>query len=293
MALVLLAEPALAEPCVSARHIELPESPTEDVPRVCISPGLTTVFSFDAPLVPGAVLIEGVDGFSLVEPGASTLKLVPSERVPLGKELNATVRFADNLAPRLVTVVLVVHAAEAASLVEVHRRPRTAESYRLEVVEKDAEIRRLRQDLAQLRLGEAGPGSLTGLIASNVLGDHGVTTRNLSKHFTQLSSPPLRQGLVVTYRSSRRVAVAVSLRSGREVEPAWEVAGAALTPAGRAGEGVKVLSIWQAGLPSSAQGLRVVVEAESPLRATEGTFTLKLWSADGKRSITLDNVTFE
>lgn len=87
---------------------------------MCISPGQTTAFSFDSQLAPGSVSVEEAERFTKVEPGPSTLKLVPSEKVPIGRQLRVTVRFADGAAPSSAAFVLVAHAAQSASLVEVH-----------------------------------------------------------------------------------------------------------------------------------------------------------------------------
>ena len=291
LALAFLAGPALAAPCSTVRHLEFPAVPTGDVQPVCISPGQTTVFSFDADLVPESVRVEGREGFTKVEPGASTLKLVPSEEMPLGKALRLTVHFADKAAPSSASFLLVAHAEEAASLVEVHRRQRTAESYQQELKAKEEETRQLRDEVARLRADKAGPGGLRGLFAAGVIENEGVASKDLSGSLTESPTNPLRPGFVMGYRSARRVALAVELNNPAGA-PTWTAEGATLTLEGKRGVSLKVLPVWQNGpIPSGGRRL-VVVEAEANAEEARGTFTLKVWAEGGTRTVTVPGVTF-
>jgi uncharacterized protein (TIGR02268 family) len=290
LALVLLAGPALAAPCLPVRHIEIPAVPAREVQPVCISTGETTVFSFDADIAPESVTLEGADLFTKVEPGPSTLKLVPSEKVPPGKELRVTVRFADNAAPSSASFVLVAHAAEATSLVEVHRQKRTAKSLQQELKATKEEARQLREENTRLRADKESPGGLTGLLASGVMGKEGVASKDLTRDFTQPPTNPLTVGVVTDYRSTGRVALELWLLNP-EGAPAWTAEGAALTLEGKRGGALKVLKVWQEKPIPPGKDRRVVVEAESPPDGARGPYTLKLWEADGARTVTLSGVT--
>lgn len=290
LTLVLLAGPALAEPCRSMRHIELAAAPSGQVQRVCISPGQTTLFSFDTPLVPGSVTLEGADGFTWVEPGASTLKLIPSEKTPLGRELRMTVRFADGTAPSSATFMLVAQAAEAASLVEVHRWKSPAESCQQELRAKKEETRLLREENARLRAQKEGPGGLTGLLASGVLGMHGVVAQDLTNGIARDPMNPLAIPQVSQYRAEGRVALEMSLENPAGA-PTWRVERATLTHEGKQGQELKVLRVWQQEPLLPGQRGRVIVEAELPRKGDQGPYTLRLWDAESQRALTLAHVT--
>ncbi len=291
LVLVLLAGPALAVPCVTVRHVEIPAVPAGDAQPVCISPGRTTVFSFDADLVPESVRVEGREGFAKVEPGASTLKLVPSEKVPLGKALRVTVHFADNAAPSSANLVLVAQAEEATSLVEVHRQKRTAESYKQELKVKEEEARQLREEVARLRADKAGPGGLRGLLTSGVMATGGVAFKDLAASFTESPTNPLKAGLVMVYRSASRVALKVELNNP-EGAPSWTAEDATLTLEGKRGVGLKVLPVWQGGPIAPGGRQFVMVEAEATAEEARGTFTLKMREEGGTRTVTIGGVTF-
>ena len=291
LALVVLAGPALAAPCQSVRHLEILATASGEAQRVCISPGQTTVFSFDTPLAPGAITLEGADGFTWVEPGTSTLKLIPSDKAQLGRELRVTVRFVDSAAPSSATFVLVAHAAEAASLVEVHRRTRSAESYQQELREKEEEARQLREENARLRMNKEGPGGLTGLLVSGSMDMGGVTAQNLTEAVMTASTGALQVRRLRSFRSTGRVAIELLLRSPKDA-PAWTVAGATLIHEGKQGQGLKVLSLWQQAPTALEHNKRVIVEAESPGDANQGPYTLRLWDTEGQRAITVAHLTF-
>ncbi len=296
LTLVLQAGPALAQSDAAAcmadvRHIDVSAESSGEARPVCISPGQTTVFSFDAQLAPGSVSVEEAARFAKVEPGPSTLKLVPSEKVPLGKPLRVTVRFADGAAPSSAAFVLVAHAAHSASLVEVHREERSPESYQQEVRAKEEEVRRCREENARLRAERATPGGLVGPLVSGVIGVQGVAAANLLFTVQGPLVNSLEVGALRGYRSANRVVLALTL-SNRVGAPTWTAEDATLTLASKRGEGLKVLSVWQASpiLPGEYQ--RVMVEAEVPTDGTRGPFTLTLWAAGGQHAVTLEDVTF-
>jgi uncharacterized protein (TIGR02268 family) len=247
------------------------------------------VFSFDSDLVPGSVRLEGHEGFARVEPGPSTLKLLPSKEVPLGKALRVTVDFADKAVPSSATFVLVVHAEEAAALVEVHRYQRTAESLQRELRAKEEETRQLREEVARLRADRTGTGGLRGLLASGVIGTAGVASQDIAETITAPPMPSLRMGSIWGYRSSSRVAVTLELRNLEGASP-WTTAGATLQD--QRGVSLQMLPVWQEAPTVPGKWRHVVVEAEAPSSEARGPFTLRLWEADGTRSLVLGGVTF-
>jgi uncharacterized protein (TIGR02268 family) len=296
LALALVAMPALAQsspaPCPTGiHHVELPAVPTGELPQVCISQGLSTLFSFDTDLKPEAVTLDGAERFTKVDPGQSTLKLVPSEKVRPGELLRLTVRFKDNSAPSSATFLLVVHAAQAVPLVNVHRQPRTVESYRDELQTKEEEVRQYREENARLRAESAGPGGLAGLLASGLMGGKGIVAEDLIRRIAQHPSNARSVAFIASYRAAGRVAVAVTF-DDLEGTPTWTAEGATLSLEGKKGVELRVRTVWQEASIPSRKPLRVVVEAEATDQEAQGRFTLKLWEASGARTVTLGNVTF-
>jgi len=296
LALVLSGSVAVAPDAVTCsggvRHIELPAEPTGELLTACISPGRTTLFSFDAELLAESLSLEGSDDFSRVEVGPSTLKLMPSGKLSAGARRRVRVGFKDGAAPRSAVFVLAVQAAQADPLVNVYRQARTVESYQQELAEKEAEARQCREENARLRGEQQGPGGLVGLLAAGLMSASGVMPRDILKSIAQASTDVLRAEGVMVYRAAQRVAVEVLLRVPDDA-PAWGLEGASLMLQGKKGVELKVLKLWQP-TPSAQEPVmrKVFVEAEAPTDALSGPFTLKLWDASGTWTVTIRGVTF-
>lgn len=283
---------AEADTCeAGGRHVELPAAPGGERPALCISPERATLVSFDVDLRPGSVTLEGVDRFTRVETGPSTLKLLPSEKVTAGERLTLTVGFQDGAAPTSATFELVVHADQAESLVHVYRLARPVESYAQELVEMKARLRQLEAENARLRAESSGQRGLTGLIAAKIMDKWGVPSSSLFRGITEAATNAVLAKRIVTYRSATRVAVEVALRPSASASP-WTMEGKALKRQERKGLALKVVESWQsAPLVPGGPDVTVVVEAEAPVD-TSGPFTLRLWDASGTRTITLGGITF-
>ncbi|MBU8900864.1 DUF2381 family protein [Corallococcus sp. M34] len=287
--------PALAQspPAVaglSIRRIELVSDDGQAATEVAVSPGLSTVFLFDADLSRDGVMIEGRERFSVLDAGLSTLRLVPSERVSAGERLKMTVRFQDGAAPASATFVLVAHPARSEALVEVYRRKRGVETYQEEVRQARIEVEKCKEENERLRMEQSAPDGLTGLISTEVLSGYGVEFRDLTEVAALAPGVAVAKHRVRAYRAARRVAIEVRLKPGEGVQP-WMAKEATLR--GKAGEELRVLQVWQSGPLVAGPGFqRVVVEAESSSESPQGSFMLKLWDADGRRTVTLTNVVF-
>lgn len=296
LALVLLAGPVLAQPVAAScrpgvRHLVVSAESPGEVHPICISPGRPTVFSFDTQLAPGSVTLEGSDGFTLVDPGGSLLKLVPSDKVRLGAPLRLMVRFADGAAPSSAVFMLVAHAAHAEPLVDVHRRTRTVDSYQQELRAKEEEARLCHEENARLRSDRESLGGLMGLLESGVMGEDGVASQNLRKDVTVPPTNPLWVASATGFRSAGRGALVLELDNPVGA-PAWSTEGVALTLEGKRSTGLKVLRLWQEAPILPGKSGRVMVETESPPDNARGPYTVKLWEAGGTRAVTLGNVTF-
>jgi uncharacterized protein (TIGR02268 family) len=281
-----------ALPCdTGIRRIELSTEPAGEVPELCISPGLSTTLLFDgAELLPGGVSVDEQERFTLVDPGSTVLRLLPSERVMPGERFRVTVRFRDGATPASAAFWLVVYAEKAERWVEVYRQGRTVESYRQEVKEKEAELHRCLEVNARLEAEKESPGGLLGLLAMGLMGEKGVRSKDL---ITSVERHPRNAADAIdafSFRSEKTVAVALSLTS-IEGMPPWRAVRAELVGPGR-----RTLSVkppWQRGpVTATSNDARVFIEAEATEEETRGSFTLKLWNEDGTRSIILSGVTF-
>ncbi|WAS83302.1 MULTISPECIES: DUF2381 family protein [unclassified Corallococcus] len=273
-----------------ARRIELGSDGAGSVGEVMVSPGLSTMLLFDSELQRESIELEGRERFSLVDVGQATLRLVPSASATPGEKFKLVARFRDGAAPLAVVFLLRVHPAKAEATLEVFRKRRTIESYQQELRDVRAEAFHCREELVRMTSEHETPGGLTGILYSGGLDPNGVAGHVLTKAVVQTSPHHLEASLVNSYRSSKLVAVDVWIQVKAGTQP-WTAEGAVLK--GRSGEELKILRVWQATpiLPGGP-GARVFVEAEAPVAALQGPFSLKLWEANGPRNITLGNVTF-
>ncbi|NTX15467.1 DUF2381 family protein [Myxococcus sp. CA056] len=275
---------------VGTRRIDLLPDTVRTAAEVFVSPGLSTVLLFDADVVSDSIEIEGRNLFTRVDVGQATVRLALSPRASPGERLRFSVRFRDGAAPTGASFLLVVHPAKANAVVEVFRSSRTVESYQQEAVEARAEAIRFKEENARLVLEHKVPGGLTGLLAMGDMDVHGVVGMPLNKSLLLDSRSAIKPSQQVrSYRSKNRVAVEVLLEDTRGGQP-WSASGATLKE--QSGVDLKVLSVWQEAPITSDAAKRVIVEAEAPANASQGTFSLKLWEADGPRTVTISNVTF-
>ena len=281
-----------AIPCeAGTRRIELKTEPSVEVPELCISPGLsTTILFYGAELLPSGVTVDGRERFTMVEISNTVLRLEPSERVVPGERLRLTVRFRDGAAPASTAFWLVVYAGQVEPPVEVYREKRTVESYQQQVQEKDTQLRQCQEDNERLLAEKESPGGLTGLLATGLMGEQGVTPKELSKSVVQHPRNAVRVLRVFSYRSTSRVAVELRLEATRGMKP-WRAVRAELVGPGR--RALRVNPPWQREpLRREAEDRRVVIEVEATEAETRGSFTLKLWDVDGARTIILTGVVF-
>ncbi|WP_224365425.1 DUF2381 family protein [Hyalangium versicolor] len=273
------------------RRIELKTEPSDEVPELCIGPELsTTLIFYGAELLPGGISVDNRERFTLVEVGNTVIRLVPSVRVMPGERLRLAVRFKDAAAPASAAFWLAVVPGQVEPFVEVYREKRTLESYQQQVQEKDSQLRQCQEDNARLMAEKESPGGITGLLATGLMGEMGVISKSLTESMVAHPANTIRVARAFTYRSTSRVAVVLVLEVTEGMKP-WQAARAELVgPRSRA---LRTESPWQRGpLHDGAKDVRVVIEAAATEAETRGTFTLKVWDADGTRSITLTGVTF-
>ncbi|CAM4038478.1 DUF2381 family protein [Corallococcus exiguus] len=272
-----------------ARRIEFSPEEVQAASEIVISAGLSTTLLFDVDLKREDVELEGRDRFELVDLGQTTLRLVPSSRVTAAETFRLVVHFRDGAAPVSASFLLRVHPVKAQPLVEVYRRRRTVATYQQEVRELRAELTRVKEENARVVAEHEAPAGLAGLISTGAMDEHGVLGSNMSKVGFLDAEKWLTPSLVRSYRSTARVAVETKLAITASGAP-WRAKGAMLR--NKAGAELKVLRIWQEQPISDEEFKLLVVEAEAPAASVQGPFSLKLWEADGPRTLTLRNITF-
>jgi len=269
--------------------VELPAEPTGKAPVVCLTPGLPLTFSFDSPLTPGSMRLGEPDWFVDTATGGQSLLLRPREKLEAGKRSEVAVCFADGAAPACATFVLVTHPGLGMQEVKVSRQKRPVEDYQRAEREARAEAERCQAEVRQLRAEREAPEGLRGALASGLVGQKGITSKDLTlgKSVTQKEGNALTLDSVRTYRAQDRVAVdAWLLNPGTRP---WVAAGAVLR--GANGQVLKPLPLWQPEPIAPGQQGRVVVEVLVTKEQARGTYTLTLWDADQKRTVTLGHVT--
>jgi uncharacterized protein (TIGR02268 family) len=271
------------------RPIELHAESAGSVHALCVSPGVATSVVFDTPLPPGAVIPGPEHPGVQVAQAERFITFLPPQAVAPGEQLKVTVRFGDGAAPASVTFLLVVHPALGERQVEVVRRARTVESYQQELAVRREESQRCQAENARLREAQGGPEGLTALFSSGLLGSGGISSRRLALRAFRPGSA-LRSRDAWSYRSTARVAVELWVDALEGAQP-WVAEGATLV--GTGGRELHGVRVWQpAPVAPGDPWTRVIVEAEATATEAQGSFTLKLWDATGKRTVILDGVVF-
>jgi uncharacterized protein (TIGR02268 family) len=120
--------------------------------------------------------------------------------------------------------------------------------------------------------------------------EQGVPSKDLSKSIGEHPGNVVRVVNVYSYRSISRMTVALMLAPAEDIQP-WRAVRAELVGPGR--RTLRVKPPWQPEpISSTAKNALVVIEAEATEAEIRGTFTLKVWDADGTRSIVITGVTF-
>lgn len=272
------------------RHLELTADDSGQAPEMRISPNQASTLMFNTPLQHGGVLVEEKERFRsvMVDEAAGVVTLIPSDTVPRDRQVTVTVWFADDALPRSTIFRLVVHPTRAERQVRVYRSPRSGESYQQEARKEHERAEQCAAELERTRAEQKRPDGLTGLLdARLVRDDRGVHARDISEH-TQRPGKTLQVFGAFSYRAEGRVAVAVHVQNtGTQ---SWTVEWAELVDP--KGSRPRVLRVWPFEPIVPGKSLQLVVEAEATEEQARGTFILKLWEANGPRTITLRGVAF-
>ncbi|PTL84135.1 DUF2381 family protein [Vitiosangium sp. GDMCC 1.1324] len=294
---LLSSTPAIAQPTseewdtAGDRNLELRADDAGQVSEMRIGPGQVSTLEFNTRLLQGGVVVEGREHFRsvMVDEAAGVVTLLPSDTVPRDRPLTVTVQFADEDLPRSATFRLVVHPARAERQVRVYRRPRSGESYQQESRQERERADRCEAQLTQTRAEQQHPDGLTGLIDIGLMaGNEGVRAQEISESIHQRPGETLQVFRANSYHAKERVAV--ELNVGNTGTAPWTVEWAELV--GRNGKRLRIISVWPLKPIPPGEPLRLVVEAEATEEQARDTFILKLWEANGPRTITLRGVTF-
>jgi uncharacterized protein (TIGR02268 family) len=281
------AEPPLVPLCAATSRIDVAADSSGQAPEVCVSPDETTTFVFDASLAAGAVEVqpEGRLADSAQGKEGLTLHVIPKGDFLPGERVKVTVRFADGAAPASATFWLVGHAARGARRVEVFRQSRPADALKREKDEAQAEARQCQEDKARLLAERKEPGGLMGAAWLARKGE--VESKVIREDLKHHPANALQAENAKSYGHPGSMAVGLQL-ANPGAEP-WTAAGAVLKDS----TGAEVeLSAWQASaIAPGALGF-LVVGAEREPGQLACPCSLKLWEAQGRRTVTLGNVTF-
>jgi uncharacterized protein (TIGR02268 family) len=262
--------------------------------EVCVSPDEPTAFLFDSRVAAGAVEFQPEGRLADWAQGKEGLSLhvIPRGDYLPGERVRVTVRFADGAAPASATFWLVGHAARGARRVEVFRQSRPADALKRERDEAQAEARQCQEDKTRLLAERKQPGGLMGA-AWLEREENEVASKDIWEGLKQHPASALRTGKARSYSQSKGYThpggMAVRLQLSNPGAEPWTAAGAVLKDA----TGAEVeLSAWQeSAIAPGAFGF-VVVGAEREPGQLACPCSLKLWEAQGPRTVTLGNVTF-
>jgi uncharacterized protein (TIGR02268 family) len=284
--------------CASGtRQVELMAGLPEQTHEVCIRPGRSTSFFFDAKLA--RVEVSGRERFRMLE-AETGFALMATQALPDGERVPVTVSFEDGRAPARATFVLVVHPSEAEQQVLVTRQERTLASYREGEQRALEEARQCRWENARLLVECTTQVGLATLLSLKLMGKTGVPSKDIEKSLSPRPGNTLTTSMVRSYRSDtghttedgrKRVRLAVEQELHNTGDMPWTLAGAMLV--GPRGEEWKALAVWPREPIPPGRKRRVVVEVEVTEAEARGTFTLKLWSQEDSGRVELfDGVTF-
>ncbi|WP_309897583.1 DUF2381 family protein [Archangium sp.] len=283
--------------CTSGtRQVELMAGQPDVKHEVCIRPGRSTSFFFNAKLA--RVELPEPERFRVIK-DETGFTLMATQALPAGERVPVTVSFQEGT-PASATFTLVVHPSEVEHEVLVMRRERTVASYREGEQRALEEARQCRWENARLQVECTAQVGLTTLLSLKIMGEKGVPSKSLEDEVSACPGNTLTPVKAHSYRSDtghttedgrKRVRLAVVQELRNTGDTPWTLAEAVLV--GPRGEEWKALAVWPLKPIPPGQSGHVVVEVEVPEAQAHSTFTLKLWSQEGgARGELFDGVTF-
>ncbi|MFP2895054.1 DUF2381 family protein [Corallococcus sp. 4LFB] len=283
----VLAAPSVKKEGGGALRIEVGAEDTGARP-IHIGPGVSTTLLFDTDIQQDQVSLESRAQFARVSTGSAVLVLIPSNDLPQGGSLKLSIPFKDagSTLPSRLSLTLVVDSGSVDRQVEVYRRARSAESYRLEVQQLRTELERLRQESASLVGAKGEQPGLRGLLMSS---EDFPGLAVLRAEMQQDCKPPcwLLVERSYLYSSGSRVAVMLLLRSADKMP--WRIGRAVLVD--QQGKKWESMPPAQSGpLTADAQS-RVVLEFDVNKPPT-GRYQLDVSNVEGNRAMQWNGLKF-
>lgn len=273
--------------CSATSRIDLAAGSPAQAMEVCVSPDEPTTFVFDSRVVLGSVVFQPEGRLADWAPGQGGLSLhvIPRGNYLPGERVKLTVRFVDGSAPESASLWLVGHAAKGARRVDVFRKPHPADVLNQEKVEAQAEARQCQEDKARLLAEREAPGGLVGV--AWLEREDPATSESIWSQLKQHAANALITEVARSYSHTGSAAVRIGLMNPGTED--WTAAGAMLKDS----MGTEVeLSTWQPSAIAPSKPGFVVVSAGLAPGQLGCPCTLKLWEAQGPRTVTLGNITF-
>jgi uncharacterized protein (TIGR02268 family) len=245
------------------RTVTVTGNPAEPPHEVHVSHETPTVFLFGSEIRKKSVRVDE-KRIRVVDAGERSRSIIVQAVSPLGdgERHELEVQFADGKAPARAVFVLVSHASEVDTLINVARQEPTAPACPGEV-----------------RAGVSGPEDF---LLSGHMDGSGVPTAEIGATFDKAHGIESERG--VAYRGKGWLMFQVKIRNMRGPQ-AWVPTEAMLN--GKAGEKLRGrVVLEQQGEPAPGEAVRVLVVTEEPSPSAGLGFTLELSGADG-RSLTI------
>ncbi|WP_181791292.1 DUF2381 family protein [Myxococcus llanfairpwllgwyngyllgogerychwyrndrobwllllantysiliogogogochensis] len=270
------------------RRVALSSGPAEPVPELRVAAGVLTSLVFDLPLDRSSVELEGRERFRLVDVGDRALLLEPAVDLGPGERLGLRVRFAGSPAQDRGVFVLVSHAAQVDTRVEVFRRKDSVELLQAELMDMRAQLKAQTEELQALRAlrDSGGPAEL---ILSGAL-DHQVRVNRRKGTMKTGPEETLTIEGATGFRASEWAAISVKVRN-RGKKP-WTPVSARVVNS-KSGQNLGVIRVRSALPRVEPEGAAlVVIETEVPPWLSGEMCRLELLDSDGVVQAVVPGIVF-
>ncbi len=290
-AVLLLGTAALAQPQGAKRwrrverSVSVSAGTAESVQRLRLAPQVVTTVLFDSDVVLEVADPEALRGlFTRLELETDHLVLKPAVAMPEKGVPPLVVRFTDGAAPAHLVLELTTDGDEVDAVVEVRRRPASAEQLEAELVELRSQCAALESRLATGRRPVPQEG-LAAAILSGAIGHRSVVWRWVDNLGVGQGLKALR---LDTYRSGEWVALALELENRRGQET-WVPGLARLTRLDA--DGRRTNEVLEAPVQLAearlrpGQSARAVVQWRARVDGAPTAWALEVLDAPGRRGV--------
>lgn len=290
-AVLLLGTATLAQPQGARRwkrverSVSVSAGASESVQRLRLAPHVVTTVLFDSDIVPEVAAPEALRGlFSRLELAANHLVLKPAVALPEKGVPPLVVRFSDADAPRRLVLELTTDSDEVDAVVEVQRRPASAEQLEAELVALRSQFATLEAKLAAARRPLPQEGLATALL-SGAIEHEGVVWRWVDTEPVDAGLKTLRLDV---YSAGEWVALVFELENPRG-EEAWVPGLARLTrldaEGRRTDEVLEAPVLMQDARLRPGQSTRAVAQWRTRLSAGRTAYSLEVLDASRQRGM--------